>query len=69
MQYNSGPLERLMPEKNEAVTQERLDESFRVGFITGWIQCVGDKETNKKKLKQIAGAAFENYIKNQRRGF
>lgn len=43
-------------------TQEK--DSFRDGFVAGWMECVGDKEPNKRKLKQIAEAAVDNYIRN-----
>jgi hypothetical protein len=41
--------------------------AFREGFIAGWCECVGESEANKTKLKQIAEAAADRYLKDRRR--
>jgi len=41
--------------------------AFQEGFIAGWCECVGENEPNKTKLRQIAEAALDRYLKDRRR--
>ena len=40
------------------------EDSFRDGFVAGWMKCVVDQEPNKQKLKEIAEAAADKYIRD-----
>lgn len=48
----------------ETPTKAQGRNTFRDGFVAGWMECVGDKEHDKLKLKEIAEAAADNYIRD-----
>jgi len=58
-------LAKRIQEKIDAATKRPGEDSFRQGFVIGWIECVGNQEPNKKKLKAIAEAAAGNYIRKR----
>jgi hypothetical protein len=47
---------------DDVATKPKDSCSFRDGFVAGWIECVGGKERDKTKLKEIAEAAADKYI-------
>ncbi len=51
---------------DEISTKPQGNGSFRDGFIAGWIECVGGRERDKKKLREIAEAAADKYIKDHK---
>ena len=48
----------------ETPTKTQGRNTFRDGFVAGWIECVGDKEPDKQKLKEIAEAAADKYVRD-----
>ncbi len=38
--------------------------TFKQGFVIGWLECAGDAEKNKIKLRAIAEAAFQKFLKD-----
>lgn len=45
------------------MTERRFDSAtYREGFVRGWVECVGDKELDKHKLRQIAEAAANSVL-------
>jgi len=47
------------------VNGKQLDRAaFKAGYVMGWIECVGDKEPDKVKMKEIAEAAAAKYFRN-----
>jgi len=51
---------------NKGSTKPQGKGSFRDGFVAGWMECVGYKEPDKKKLREIAEAAADNYLRDQK---
>jgi len=49
-------------EKNSA--KPEVSDRFRAGFVVGWMQAVESQEPDKVKLKKIAEAAADEYIKS-----
>ena len=39
---------------------------FRDGFVAGWMECIRSKERDKRKLKELAETAADNFIKDHR---
>ncbi len=51
-------------ETNINVNGKEVDSAaFREGFVTGWFECIKHAEPDKVKLKQIAEAAGDNFIR------
>lgn len=50
---------------SEKITKPQGTGSFRDGFVAAWMECVGDKEPDKRKLREISEAAADNYIRQQ----
>ena len=47
------------------VNGKQLDRAaFKTGFVIGWIECFGDKEPDKLRMKEIAEAAADNYFRD-----
>jgi hypothetical protein len=45
------------------MSEQKFDmAAYREGFVSGWFQCVGNKEPDKDKLRQIAEAAADNFL-------
>jgi hypothetical protein len=55
----------MNPRTNINVNGKELDRAaFREGFVTGWFECFKHTELDKVKLKQIAEAAAEKFIRD-----
>lgn len=51
-------------ETNMNVNGKEVDRAaFREGFVAGWFECIKQTEPDKLKLKQIAEAAADNFIR------
>jgi hypothetical protein len=47
------------------INGKRMDKNtFKQGFVIGWLECVGDAEKNKVKLRAIAEVAYQKYLKD-----
>jgi len=55
----------MNPQTNINVNGKEVDRAaFREGFVTGWFECFKHAEPDKMKLKQVAEAAADNFIRN-----
>lgn len=39
--------------------------AFKQGFVVGWLECAGDREKNKRRLRAMAETAFQKYLKDR----
>jgi hypothetical protein len=39
--------------------------AFKQGFVVGWLECAGDREKNKRRLRAMAETAFRKYLKDR----
>ena len=48
------------------VNGKRMDKNtFKQGFVVGWLECAGDPEPNKKvRLRAMAEVAFQKFLKD-----
>jgi hypothetical protein len=71
MQREDEPRERFYiiagqePHDFITVNGEQLDRAaFKAGYVMGWIGCVGSKERDKVRMKEIAEAAADSYLRD-----
>jgi hypothetical protein len=54
-------------ETMDKISIKLQDEAlFRDGFVAGWMECIRSKERDKRKLKELAETAADNFIKDHR---
>jgi hypothetical protein len=51
---------------NIFINGKRTDKNtFKQGFVAGWLECAGDPEPNQKiRLRAMAEVAFQKFLKD-----